>query len=83
MAAFIALIGAAEALIWYYRLSVVNQDRAYHVALSTLLVCVTRVAFVSAGVSSVIAGDVLVNGTVYCVSAAVFSGAVHYIVKRK
>ncbi len=71
------LCAVLEAVIWLWRLRAGVGSCPRAAAWSTLGVCATRVLFVYAGVSATLAGDVLIGGAAYCVSAALATWAAH------
>jgi hypothetical protein len=78
----LALVGSAEAVVFYFRYRCGDQHSALWVAFWTLLVCVLRVAFVGLGVSAVLAGvPWWLAVLAYAVPAAVVTGFVHRAVK--
>jgi hypothetical protein len=74
----LALLGAAEAVVWMWRMrTAASAASRWHAAAWTLATCVLRVAFIALGVSATLAGDWLVAGAAYCLAASGTTWLVH------
>lgn len=79
----LAGVGAAEAVVYYFRYRCGDAHSPAWVGLWTWLTCVLRVAFVGLGVSAFIAGSPWwVAVLAYATPAAVVTAWVHHRVKR-
>lgn len=73
----LAIVAVLEAVVWLWRFRAGIGASRWNAAISTVAVCATRVAFLAAGVSAALAGDMLVGGLVYCASAGAATFVVH------
>lgn len=81
----LAIVAVMESLVYVWRYAVgarlmASRGWGSHLeaGISTLLVCVTRVIFVAAGVSAVLAGEIVLGGLVYAVTAAIATALTHW-----
>jgi hypothetical protein len=81
----LALVAVLESIVYVWRYAVgakLSVSRGMwpnvEAAISTLLVCVTRVIFVAAGVSAFIAGEIVLGGVIYAGTAAIATGLTHW-----
>lgn len=81
----LAIVAVLESLVYVWRYAVgarlmASRGWSSHLeaGISTALVCVTRVIFVAAGVSAVLAGEIVLGGLVYAVTAAIATALTHW-----
>ena len=67
----LACVGVLEGVVWFWRLRTgAKGSLPANAAMSTLVLCVLRVMFVAGGFSAALAGDLVLGGLAYAVSAA-------------
>lgn len=73
----LALVAAAEAVVWIWRMRTAVGSSRWRAALATVGVCATRCLWLGAGVQAAMEGSLILGSAVYIGVAAAATVLVH------